>query len=110
MADDTDQLTDRLARLAGTLDADDRPALSEMLKAARAYLATHVNGYELADALLEDIVLSVALDLWQAKDARNGIVRLTTDGVEPYRISTDPLRTAWPKLRAAGIPAGMGVS
>ena len=35
---------------------------------------------------------------------------LTVDGVEPFRISTDPMRSAWPKLRAAGIPAGMGVS
>lgn len=50
------------------------------------------------------------IDLWQAKDARNGIVGLTVDGVEPFRISTDPMRSAWPKLRAAGIPAGMGVS
>ena len=47
--------------------------------------------------------------MWQAKDARNGIAGIT-DGVEPFRIPTDPLRTAWPKLRAAGLPAGLGIA
>lgn len=106
----TDPLTGRLANLAGTFDDDDKPALSKLLATARAYIAPHIEGYELAPELLDDVVLGVALDLWQSKDARNGIVGLTVDGVEPFRISTDPLRSAWPKLRAAGIPAGMGVS
>ena len=105
-----DPLTSRLAYLAGTMDDDDRPTLSDMLKTARAYLAPHIAGYTLAQPLLDDVVLGISLDLWQAKDARNGIVGLTVDGVEPFRISTDPMRSAWPKLRAAGIPAGMGVS
>lgn len=105
-----DPLTDRLARLAGTLDPDDLPALSDCLATARAYLAPHVAGFDVADALLDDCALSVALDLWQSKDARNGVVAITGDGVEPYRISADPLRSAWPKLRAAGIPAGMGIA
>lgn len=26
--------------------------------------------------------------------------------VEPYRISTDPLRSVWPKLNAVGVPTG----
>lgn len=103
-----DPLTSRLAYLAGTMDDDDRPTLSDMLKTARAYLAPHIAGYTLAQPLLDDVVLGISLDLWQAKDARNGIVGLTVDGVEPFRISTDPMRSAWPKLRAAGIPAGMG--
>ena len=105
-----DPLTSRLAYLAGTMDDDDRPTLSDMLKTARAYLAPPIAGYTLAQPLLDDVVLGISLDLWQAKDARNGIVGLTVDGVEPFRISTDPMRSAWPKLRAAGIPAGMGVS
>ena len=105
-----DPLTSRLAYLAGTMDDDDRPTLSDMLKTARAYLAPHIAGDTLAQPLLDDVVLGISLDLWQAKDARNGIVGLTVDGVEPFRISTDPMRSAWPKLRAAGIPAGMGVS
>lgn len=103
-----DPLTSRLAYLARTMDDDDRPTLSDMLKTARAYLAPHIAGYTLAQPLLDDVVLGISLDLWQAKDARNGIVALTVDGVEPFRISTDPMRSAWPKLRAAGIPAGMG--
>lgn len=78
MADDP--LLDELARQAGTLDTDDRPALAARLSAARAYLSPHVDGHGIP------------------KD------------VEPFRIPTDPLRTAWPKLRAAGIPAGLGIA
>ena len=99
MADDP--LLDELARQAGTLDTDDRPAL--------AALSPHVDGHGIPKDVVDDCTLSVALDLWQAKDARNGIVGIT-DGVEPFRIPTDPLRTAWPKLRAAGIPAGLGIA
>lgn len=71
--------------------------------------ARHVDGYGIPKDVVDDCTLSVALDLWQAKDARNGIVGIT-DGVEPFRIPTDPLRTAWPKLRAAGLPAGLGIA
>ena len=39
-----DPLTNRLAYLAGTMDDDDRPTLSDMLKTARAYLAPHIAG------------------------------------------------------------------
>ena len=97
MADDP--LLNELARQAGTLDTDDRPALA----------SPHVDGYGIPKDVVDDCTLSVALDLWQAKDARNGIVGIT-DGVEPFRIPTDPLRTAWPKLRAAGLPAGLGIA
>lgn len=65
-----DPLTSRLAYLAGTMDDDDRPTLSDMLKTARAYLAPHIAGYTLAQPLLDDVVLGISLDLWQAKDAQ----------------------------------------
>ena len=52
-----DPLTSRLAYLAGTMDDDDRPTLSDMLKTARAYLAPHIAGYTLAQPLLDDVVL-----------------------------------------------------
>lgn len=106
----SDPLIERLVRLSGSLDDDDRAELDAKLVEARAYLKAAIDGYQITTAVMDDCVLSVALDLWGSKDARNGIVSLTADGVEPYRISTDPLRSAWPKLRAAGIPAGMGIA
>lgn len=105
-----EELVARLARLVGTLDEDERPGLLEQIETARAYLAPHIEGRGVAQAVVDDCTLSVAADLWQARDARNGIVGLTADGIEPFRISSDPLRTAWPKLRAAGVPAGMGIA
>ena len=96
-----DPLTSRLAYLAGTMDDDDRPTLSDMLKTARAYLAPHIAGYTLAQPLLDDVVLGISLDLWQAKDARNGIVGLTVDGVEPHGTC---FTVTFPRAAASGAP------
>ena len=106
----TEQLVDRLARVVGTLDPDDRADLTAHLDTAAAYLRPHVNGYDVPQPVLDDCLVAVAADLWQARDARNGVMSVNGDGIEPYRISADPLRVAWPKLRAIGIPAGMGVA
>ena len=95
--------------MAGDPHLNELARLAARLRAARAYLSPHVDGYGIPKDVVDDCTLSVALDLWQAKDARNGIVGIT-DGVEPFRIPTDPLRTAWPKLRAAGLPAGLGIA
>ena len=109
-----DGLTDKLADLVNEFDETSKPKLSDTLNAARAYLAPHIFGVNTDDEqisiALDDIVLGVAADLWQARDARNGVMSMLTDGIEPYRISDDPLRSAWPKLRALGITAGMGIA
>ena len=107
MADDP--LLNELARQAGTLDTDDRPALAARLRAARAYLSPHVDGYGIPKDVVDDCTLSVALDLWQAKDARNGH-RGNHGRRGTVQNPHDPLRTAWPKLRAAGLPAGLGIA
>lgn len=104
------QLVASLGRLVGTMDSSEQSILLEQINAARAYLAPYIEGQDVPQAVIDDCTLSVAADLWQARDARNGIVGLTADGIEPFRISSDPLRTAWPKLRAAGVPAGMGIA
>lgn len=53
----------------------------------------------------------MAADLWQQKDARLGVMSIdTTDGLQSYRVPLDPLRAAWPKLRAAGILVGLGIA
>lgn len=106
-----DGLTDELAKLIHSSDPDDRPALSKCLVTARAYLAPLLKGHDVPEVVVDDCTLSVAADLWQARDARNGIVSIgDADGIEPFRISSDPLRSARPKLRAVGIPAGMGIA
>lgn len=109
-----DPLIDRLADLVNEYGEASKSSLDTTLITARAYLAPHLFGVNTDDEqisiALDDIVLGVAADLWQARDARNGVMSMITDGVEPYRISADPLRSAWPKLRALGITAGMGIA
>ena len=94
-----DPLTSRLAYLAGTMDDDDRPTLSDMLKTARAYLAPHIAGYTLAQPLLDDVVLGISLDLWQAKDARNGNLPRSKSWPHVRRVAFD-------KLRLSGLVVG----
>lgn len=107
-----DALTDALKDMVDALDSQDAD-LSMTLEAARAYLTAGVDGWpcDLAQAIQDDIILSVASDLWTARGVHNGLMQLPSgDGVESYRVSADPLRVAWPKLRSAGVLAGMGIA
>ncbi|WEV67966.1 hypothetical protein OZX72_03005 [Bifidobacterium sp. ESL0769] len=104
-------LVDELASQANEHDAGDRPALLKRIRQAVEYLKPVTKGYDVPPAVMDDCIVSVALDLWQSKDARNGLVGLDNDaGIEPFHVSSDPLRTARPKLRAVGVPAGMGIA
>ena len=66
--------------------------LTVKLAAARRYVA--------------DCIVSCAADLFNMRDARLGVMDVGDSTVEPFRISTDPLRSVWPKLRAAGVLTG----
>lgn len=105
------ELAKELAWQTGENDAADEPRLLQRIETARAYLEKAVKGQKVPAAVMDDCIVSVAADLWQAKDARNGIMGLADDaGIEPFHVSSDPLRTARPKLRAVGIPLGMGIA
>ena len=107
----THRLTDKLQRFVDATDSA-RDDLSDTLDTADAYLTAGVPGIDtVAQPIRDDATIAVAADLWGQRDARNGVMAIdSTDGLQPYRVSTDPLRAAWPKLRAAGIPAGLGIA
>lgn len=112
MADETDQLLDRLKTFVDATDYD-TAALSDSLAAARAYIDAGIGDMfsTLAQPIQDDVTIAVAADLYGQRDARNGVMSVSTaDQITPFRVSTDPLRAAWPKLRAAGILAGMGIA
>ena len=52
------------------------------------------------------LTVKLAADLFNMRDARLGVMDVGDSTVEPFRISTDPLRSVWPKLRAAGVLTG----
>ena len=111
MADD-DPLTDSLMDIVDAMDSQ-RGQLSSTLATARGYLTAGVDGWpcDLAQPVQDDIVPNVAADLWSARRVRNGLMAIgTEDGPQAYRVSSDPLRSAWPKLRSAGIMRGMGIA
>ena len=74
--------------------------------AARRYVAHAVGTTAVDDDLLADCIVSCAADLFNMRDARLGVMDVGDSTVEPFRISTDPLRSVWPKLRAAGVLTG----
>lgn len=51
-------------------------------------------------------IVACAADLYNMRDARLGVMDVGDATVEPFRISTDPLRSVWPRLRAAGVLTG----
>lgn len=94
------------------IGSEDETRADGCLKTARAYLTANLGStWDTVPQLIQsDCVLAVAADLYNQKDARNGVMSIDSDTVEPFRVSSDPLRAAWPKLRAAGVLAGMGIA
>lgn len=110
--DNIDPLVTRLADMVDALDSQSDD-LSTILATSRSYLAAGVSGWpcDLEQPIQDDIVLTVAADLWTARTVHNGVMQLpSAEGITSYRVSPDPLRAAWPKLRAAGVMDGMGIA
>ena len=79
---------------------------TERLTAARQYVAHAVGDATVTDELLADCIIACAADLYNSRDARLGVMSVGDGTLEPFRVSSDPLRSVWPKLNAAGILTG----
>lgn len=104
MIDDT-----LMHRLRGevSVPAGDDDRLASNLAVARIYVASAIGDHPVAAEVLDDCIVACAADLYNMRDARLGVMD-TGDaaGVQPYRVSADPLRSVWPKLKAAGVNTG----
>nr|DAR35142.1 MAG TPA: head to tail adaptor [Caudoviricetes sp.] len=83
---------------------DDR--VQRVTVAAIGYVQGAMGTYTVPETVFADCVTSCAADLYNSRDARLGVMNVGDGTVEPYRVSTDPLRSVWPKLNAAGVPTG----
>lgn len=86
--------------------AGDDERLAGKVRAAVAYVDGAIGGATVADTVRTDCIVSCAADLYNSRDARLGVMNVADGSLEPYRVSTDPLRSVWPKLNAAGVPTG----
>lgn len=84
----------------------DDERLAAKLAAAKAYVGSAVGAAEVADTVLADCIVGCAADLYNSRDARLGVMDVGDGVTEPFRVSTDPLRSVWPKLKAAGVNTG----
>lgn len=100
-----EQLLAQLRDEVGVPSGDDE-RLAAKLAAAKAYVASAVGAAFIKDEVLADCIVSCAADLYNSRDARLGVMDVGDSTVEPFRISTDPLRSVWPKLKAAGVNTG----
>lgn len=64
------------------------------------------NPWGVPEHVLERARLEVAADLYYRKQARNGVVGLDSIEAQPFRISRDPMASAYPLLRRF-IPTGL---
>lgn len=86
--------------------AGDTVRLNANLATARAYVASAVGTATVNQTIINDCVIGCAADLYNSRDARLGVMNIADGTTEPFRVSTDPLRSVWPKLKAAGINTG----
>ena len=89
-----------------SMPAGDEDRLNAKLTAAKAYVASAVDTASIKDEVLADCIVSCAADMYNSRDARLGVMDVGDGTVEPFRVSTDPLRSVWPKLKAAGVNTG----
>ena len=100
-----EQLLAQLRNEVSVPSGDDE-RLTAKLAAAKAYVASAVGAASIKDEVLADCIVSCAADLYNSRDARLGVMDVGDGTTEPFRISTDPLRSVWPKLKAAGVNTG----
>lgn len=86
--------------------AGDDERLRRVITSAIDYVDGAIGGYTVPETVTADCVVSCAADLYNARDARLGVMNAADGTVEPFRVSTDPLRSVWAKLNAAGVPTG----
>lgn len=89
-------LLQRLRDEVGVPDGEDE-RLTVKLAAARRYVAHAVGTAAVDDDLLADCIVSCAADLFNMRDARLGVMDVGDSDRGTIQISTDPLRSVWPK-------------
>lgn len=86
--------------------AGDADRVQRAITSAISYVDSAIDGHTVDDTVRADCIVSCAADLFNMRDARLGVMDVGDATVEPFRISTDPLRSVWPRLRAAGVLTG----
>lgn len=106
-------MDENLTKLVGLLRAevnvpagDDDRLLAKVMVAMEYVDKAIGNDVGVSEGVRSDCIVSCAADLYNSRDARLGVMDVGDGSLEPYRVSSDPLRSVWPKLNAAGVPTG----
>lgn len=86
--------------------AGDDERIRRAITSAQAYVTGAIGSHTVPETVLADCVTACAADLYNMRDARLGVMNVTDGTLEPFRISSDPLRSVWQKLNAADVPTG----
>lgn len=92
-----------------SIPAGEEERLRNALSYARQYVNAAIGAATVSTEVYKDCIVSCAADLYNARNARFGVLNAGTDGLDAVRISNDPLYSVWPKLRAAGVLTGKQV-
>lgn len=102
----TDDQMNALLRDEVNVPSGDNERINWSITRAKEYVQKAVGNQTVSDSVFADCVISCAADLYNMREARLGVMDAADGDLQPYRISTDPLRSVWPKLKAAGILTG----
>lgn len=92
------------------IPSGDDTRINEAIATAKIYVAGAVGDADIDANVWRECVVCCAADLYNSKSARLGVMDVgSPDGVQPYRVPLDPLRSVWPKLNAAGLLTGRSV-
>lgn len=97
---------EELLRGEVNMPTGDDERISQAIASATAYVDAAIGGQDCPDTVREDCIIGCAADLYNSRDARLGVMSVSDSTLEPFRVSTDPLRSVWPKLNAVGVMGG----
>ncbi|MGG7062417.1 hypothetical protein ACJ40X_08505 [Bifidobacterium pseudocatenulatum] len=105
MTDETSELV-ALLRDEVNMPTGDNERLTAKIRTATTYVDAAIAGQTCPADVRRDCIVSCAADLYNSRDARFGVMSVADSTLEPFRVSTDPLRSVYPKLNAVGVMAG----
>lgn len=86
---------------------EDKARCAQAVEIAKEYVDKAKGAYEVSDLVYADCVVTCAANLYNAKDARLGVMNVADgDLIDAVHVSADPMRGVWVKLNIAGVPTG----
>ena len=108
----TEDMKSRLYELIAAATTAEKARADTALDTASELVQAELDSWPnitIPDSVTQQAIFETASNLYQRRNAHNGIMSIDMDDVQPFKVNKDPLAWAREILRPY-IPAGMGIA